>query len=270
MAKLTDIDVVARNEYGDTIRITTPVSVTKEGLFTTTLPEVAVNKLQDYGMVLHKNRMGRDGYFCEKTLDDLRKSIREFAEEALSRELIQEETVIKYQIKTAGSCYIDDDGEIMPNGGWAKKGNYDSDTKKGHWAKFTEYSDAMHVGPSKLQVFVGVYDRKRYRFKSGKEVQELKKRRCDTYRKPEDKTNLNWLCDQVCVAPEGTFRGEVDHLQEVPATEENAAFFVKVLKFIYMANQLFTEFSKQENVLAFIEMNRPLALPDFVDIQEVE
>ena len=269
MGKLTDINVVARNEYGDTLSIETPVSVTKEGLFTTTLPENAVNKLLDYGVSMSKNRQGREGYFSAKTLDDLRKDIWNFMEEALSRELVQEETVIKYQIKTAGSCYIDDDGEILPNGGWAKNKNYDT-TTKGHWAKFPEYSDAMHLQQAKIQVWVGVYDRKHYRFKSGKEIEELQRKRCETFRKGDARTNLNWLCDQVCMAPEGTYRADVSRLQEVPATEENAAIFVKILKFIYMANQLFTELSHQENLLAFIEANRPLALPDIVDVQEVE
>lgn len=263
MGKLTDINIVARNEYGDTLGIVTPVSVTKEGLFTTTLPEDAVNKLLDYGVSMSKNRQGREGYFSAKTLDDLRKDIRNFMEEALSRELIQEETVIKYQIKTAGSCYIDSDGEILPNGGWTK-----DRLKEGHWAKFTEYSDAMHMQQAKIQVWVGVYDRKRYRFKSGKEIEDLKRRRCEINRTQEEKTNLNWLCDQVCMVADGTYRGDVSRLQEVPATEENAAIFVKIMKFIYMANQLFTELSYQENLLAFIEANRPLALPDFVDNQE--
>lgn len=270
MGKLTDINVVAKNEYGDTLGINTSVSVTKEGLFTTTLPETAVNKLLDYGVSMSKNRQGRDGYFSAKTLDELRKNIREFMEEALSRELIREETVIKYQIITAGSCYIDDDGEIFPNGGWAQNGNYDANTKKGHWVDFTERSDALNMATPKLQVWAGVYDRKCYRFKSGKQVTELSKRRPETYHKPEEKTNLNWLCDQVAVTAEGLYRGNVDHLPDVPATEENAAFFVKILKFIYTAARLFTEFSQRENILAYIEANRPLSIPDFVDIQEDE
>ena len=266
MGKLTDINVVARNEYGDSLNIETPVSVTKEGLFTTTLPQEAVNKLLDYGLELRANRMGRIGYFQAKTLDDLRKEIREFAEEALSRELVQEETVIKYQIKTSGSCYIDDDGEILPNGGWSKEQNYDYKTRKGHWAEFTERSDSLNKSTPKLLVWAGVYDRKRYRFKSGKEITEMTKKKVERYR--EKKTSLAWLCDQPVVVPEGLYRGDTEHLPEVPATEENAAFFVKVLKFIYTANQLFTAFASQENVLAFIEANRPLALPDFVDNQE--
>ena len=150
MGKLTDINVVARNEYGDTLGIVTPVSVTKEGIFTTTLPEEAVNKLLDYGVTLRANRVGREGFFSAKTLDELRKEIASVMGEALSRELVQEETVIKYQIKTAGSCYLDDDGEILPNGGWAKNKNYDT-TTKGHWEKFTEYSDAMHMQQAKIQ-----------------------------------------------------------------------------------------------------------------------
>lgn len=73
------------------------------------------------------------------------------------------------------------------------------------------------------------------------------------------------------VIPEGIIlssRGvDVKDLPEVPATEENAAFFVKLLEYIYRANQLFTIFSNKENILAFIEANRPLELPDFVDNQ---
>lgn len=268
MSKLVDINVVVRNQYGDCMSITTPVSVTKDGMFTTTLPESAVSKLREYGLELEKNRVGRDGFFAAKTLDDLRREVREFAEEALSRELVQEESVIKYQVITAGSCYIDDDGEILPNGGWCKQKNYDDKNKKGHWANFTEVSDSCHPVTPTLMVWVGVYDRKRYRFKSGKEITELKRKLVDSNR--DQRTNLNWLCDQVSVRPYNAYRGDVSPFPEVPATEENAAFFVTLLKFVYKANQLLTNFVDSKNILSFIEGKRPLGLPGFVDNQREE
>lgn len=70
MGKLTDINIVARNDYGDKMEIITPVSVTKDGLFTTTLPEESVDKLLDYGVSMDKNRAGRTGYFSAKTLEN--------------------------------------------------------------------------------------------------------------------------------------------------------------------------------------------------------
>ena len=62
MAKLTDLHIVKLFD-DDRIVFDTPVSVTKDGMFTTTLPREAAETLESYGPKLDVNRAGRAGFF---------------------------------------------------------------------------------------------------------------------------------------------------------------------------------------------------------------
>ena len=115
MAKVTDIWIHVESN-GQKIDFETPVNVTKEGVFTTTLPTNAVEQIQKYGLVLRNNRIGNPGYFEAKTLDELKASIKATCNEALSRELVEEKLVIKYEICTKCNYLVDDNGDFVPNG----------------------------------------------------------------------------------------------------------------------------------------------------------
>ena len=257
MAKLKDINIVARNEYGDSISIKTPVSVTKDGLFVTTLPETEMTKLDQYDVEMARNRLGRKGYFESKTLEGLENDIRDTCLLALSREKVSEKEVICYQVITSGVCYIDEEGQICPNGAWSKK-KYNDD--RGRWAEFNYQQNIFGGSVPMMSVYAVVMKQTVYRFNSGKTVEELT-------RVPQpmknDGTALGWLKDQVNVIPyKSTLK-----LDMVPATEENAKIFVSLLKSIYRANIALTALSKAEDFEKFIQENKTIFLPGTIDEQ---
>lgn len=55
MAKLTTL-IVSEHNNNVRLSVTTIVNVTKDGLFTTTLPKEAVDKVQSYGIKLPINK----------------------------------------------------------------------------------------------------------------------------------------------------------------------------------------------------------------------
>ncbi len=93
MAKVTDLRINI-SENGEKIQFETPVNVTKEGIFTTTIPRNAVDEIEKYGVTLRTNRLGNPGYFEAKTLDELTMSVKKVCREALSRELVEDKIII--------------------------------------------------------------------------------------------------------------------------------------------------------------------------------
>ena len=145
MPKLKDLNILHMQD-GERIQFLTPVNVTKEGLFTTTLPNEAYNAIGAYGMSLRNNRFGKPGYFEDTTLEGLQKQIDDLVREALSRTLVEDKTVIKYCVKTRAAYVVDDDGEIIPNGYWRKNRTsneqFESNWRKGndnHMFGFTPF-----------------------------------------------------------------------------------------------------------------------------------
>lgn len=247
MAKLKDLHISVKNEYGDSMSIETPVSVTKDGLFVTTLPQAEVLKLDQYNVQLMSNRLGNPGYFTSKTLEGLEKDIRDIMKEALSRELIENTEVIRYEVYTDGCCFVDKDNNIHPNGGCVKDGE---------WPKFDNPYGATCGHTPTLCLYARVYEKKTWRYASGKTFSE--------YHFPsvsyDDKTNLGWLKGQVNIKQKNNF--SESYLQEIPATEENAKVFVTILKSIYKASLSLNAIKHPDTLLKFIENGRTIQLSD--------
>lgn len=259
MAKLTDLAINIITDQ-ENIHIKTPVNVTKEGLFTTTLPAESVRVLEEYGADLKPNRLGNPGYFESKTLDGLRAEVTKLVEDAVSRELVEDKLVIKYEILTDCNYVKDTDGEIIPNGSWCK--NHDDFNVTAFWQTGSKKRTSEACTPS-TSIFAIVLHKKRYAYKSGRQVV--------TYEKPADREGgfkrtesaIDWLMGLVNTRPTSlyycgasTLAERCKHLPEVDATEENARFFVSMLKLIYKMNELFKGFSEPENILAFIAQNK--------------
>lgn len=249
MAKLTNliVNVITNDER---IHIVTPVSVTKEGLFTTTLPEESANLLRDYGMELRANRAGRAGYFSSDTLEGLRKEIEKVAKEAVSRELIEDRLVIKYQVITKGSYVLDDDKEIVPNGFWIKS-RKPGDQFCDKWREGNS-NDTFRGDMPTISVFARVFHKRVYSYKSGKTLETLER-----YEPKRERGNsLDWI-NSLCNTIPNYAGTKPDYVRfpEVEGTEENAAFFVKLLKTIFQLNELMKEFKNPEYLLAFIAAN---------------
>ena len=257
MGKLTDLQICVLFD-DQNIGFKTPVSVTKEGIFTTTLPKYIVDKLLEYDAELASNRAGTLGYFSAKRLEDLRPQIEKVVRESMSRTLVEEKLVIKYDIKTQCSYVIDTDGEIVPNGYWVKDRNAWDERRVG-WHSGTDGGSDMNLFTPSLSVYANVFKKSTYQFKNGRTVVKYKPH------KPENTTpggNVDWLCGQIRVCPEGGFRpfgmkadDVLNRLPEVDATEENAEVFVQMLKLIDKANELFKDLADPQKFLAFVREN---------------
>lgn len=259
MAKLTDIDIREFLEDGP-VGFKTPISVTKEGIFTTTLPKEAVELLDSYGVTLEKNRIGNPGYFEAKTLDELRRKLHDILKDAVSRELIEDKIVIKYEIRTTCNYVRDADGEAVPNGLWVKDHkNFDKDKAK--WIEGTHKGTSIDKFPQSFSIWAMPYRKQRYAYKSGREYVIYER-----FRPKEDSRSdslVDWLAAQVNTSPYSSgisARFNPEHYPEVDATEENAQLFVTLIKFVWKANELFSQFIKPENILQYLAQHGPLML----------
>lgn len=257
MAKLTDLRIVVLQD-DEKIAFTTPVNVTKEGLFTTTLPPEARQAIAEYGLDLPKGRTGTPGYFSAKQLDELERTIRATVLDALSRECVEDRLVIKYEIQTAGSYVKDEDGELLPNGYYVKD-HKAFEEGRATWQDGTITGFSMHGVTPCLTVWAKVYHKRRYVYKSGKEKTEM-----TLYEGKDRKSSLDWLNSTVHDIPAALNatlmtselkRRALEHLPEIEATEKNAAFFVTMYKLIFKANDLFKQFTDPKTLQAFLETN---------------
>ena len=258
MTKLTDLHIVKLFD-NDRIVFDTPVNVTKDGLFTTTLPREAAETLESYGPKLDVNRAGRAGFFSADTLEGLRRKIEKAVDEAISKELVEDKLVIKYSVTTKCSYVIDTDGEIIPNGCWRKdpveqRKEYETNWREGN------SNDPFHGNLPSVSVFARVFHKKTYAYRSGKTIQQL-----EIYR-PEIKdgrgSSIDWINSLCNISPSDSIFHKEDytHTPEVDATEENAAMFVKLFKLIFQCNELFKDLNKPEYFLEVVAKNIPLAI----------
>lgn len=182
---------------------------------------------------------------------------------ALSRTLVEDKTVIKYCVKTRAAYVVDDDGEIIPNGYW-RKNRTSNEQFESNWREGND-NHMFGFTPS-LSVYAKPFRKKRYVYKSGKEYTEYTPYESTKWSRG---SSVDWLASQVNVVLDdrfGAFASEKDRkraLQNVPeidATEENAAFFVKMITFIDKANELFGQLNDPQYVLAILAANKPLQI----------
>lgn len=258
MAKLLDLNVVEFFD-NDRIQFKTPVSVTKEGIFSTTLPESAVQKLKEYGLSLKQNRIGREGYFENKTLEGLNQDIHSFVKDCISRQIIEDNLVIKYKVKTKVAYLVDTDGEIIPNGLWVKN-HKDFEEQRVVWRNGNANFQSTGGFTPSLSVFALVYHKRVYSYKSGKTVTLYERYR------PADsgRSQIDWLASQVNVVANdawgSTTERDLENLSEIQATPEVADLFVKMIKLIDQTNELFQGLNNPENILALLASNTPKKL----------
>lgn len=254
MGKLKDLQLSVEKD-GERLRFTTPVSVNMDGMFTTTLPKDAVSALEEYGIDLERNRLGNAGFFQAETLAELENKLKAVAKDALSRELVDEKLVIKYQIRTKANYVVDRDNEIIPNGLWMK-GRKPGERLIAEWREgnYAGYMDGVTPG---ISLYARVFMKKTFSYKSGKRVSTYE------FYCPKDcrGTSVDWINSLCRIRCEGAF-DEKKSLPEVDATEENAALFVELFKFIFKANELLKGLEKPEAV-AEIAASMMKALPRF-------
>ena len=259
MAKLTNIHFVKLVD-GEKIVFNTTVNVTKEGLFTTTLPKEATDLLESYGPKLDLNRVGRAGFFSSDTLEGLRREIEKTIEEAVSKELIEDKLIIKYSITTAGHYALDTDGEIIPNGCWRKDPEERKKEFGTNWREGNSKGSTMYGTCPSVSVFARVFHKKTYAYRSGRTIQQL-----ETYY-PETKDGrgkaIDWINSLCNISSTRQWNGKEDfsNTPEIDATEENAEMLVQLFKLVFQCNELFKEMNNPEYMLAFIANKRQIQI----------
>lgn len=248
MAKLTDLHIYARCGE-DRIDFTTPVSVSKDGRFSTRLPEAALKTLKDYGYDGFKvNRIGNEGYFSSDTLAGLEHQLKEIAQDALTQEIVEDKLVIKYILK-GRYCYCTDKrnpNEIYPNG------YYVHGEENMSWRQ-DELNYTRTYTPS-ASIYAQVFHKRKYRYSSGKTVEYY-----DLYapqRRGDTGSAVDWINNLVHIGFDmgwGTLGENIKKLPEVDATPENAALFVNIFKFIFKAATLMDMIRKPEGFVRAVK-----------------
>lgn len=264
MPKVKPIRCIASNP-SDKIVIETEVNVTADGQFTTTLKPSDVEKIKEYGLTMKTNRAGREGFFCSDTYEGLRNKIEAFLTECISREVAEQKKVIKYRIST--NChYVQGDKEdgyaIYPNGSWLPK-RLQEKNGCSRWQEGTDGSSLTNK-PYSLSLYVQVFNKTTYRYKSGKTVTEYE----PCFRESDGRTSVDYLIGTVKMALNNglyswsrtEFQKHLETVPEIEATEENAKVFVEILQFICKANGLLKQLADPNNIQAYIQLNLKLQL----------
>ena len=215
------------------------INVSKEGIFSTTLPKEIVSIFQKYGIQLSCNRLNNPGYFSAETLDDLKEQVNKVVEFFFSRELINEEIIIKYQIGiTCSYCKSDGvTGDIVPNGRWVN-GDY-------HWFNGNIEVNATNQRPYGIIIYAKPFKKLTYRY-----IGNVEKEEYETLSESDinDKYYLNFL-NSFC----GIIEDRYQKKQEILYTEQSAKFFVDLIVSICQLNDKVKDFLHPDGIIKMIE-----------------
>lgn len=248
MAKVTTLIIRSRSIDGQ-VFVQVPVSVNSKGIFTGTISKTESLKLTKYDPQIPED--GRESSFSAASLAELEIKLDKYLNDIVSCELIEEKEVIRYQIETACAyCEGDkeDNFEIYPNGAYIPDRLQEKDTNWcNRWKGGTEDIYAQHPSPYYTKIYCKVYRKKRYAYRSGREITQYEYAPSKGVAYNEN-DYVEWLKNVCSISPINN-----SDIKEVDATQENAAIFVQLIKFICKANRIITELSNVEGLLAYSE-----------------
>lgn len=252
MAKLSNISASAKTKEGP-VFICADVKVSSRGLFTATVGTKELMKFKDFLPDLPKEN-AKFTITAEK-YDDLQPKLRQFLEETVSCELVESKEVIRYNIETRCQ-YVESDDEdgnqIYPNGKWLPKRLNKIIEAQGciFWRQGTEKIREGWPEPFGLKIYCQVFRKNTYRYKNGRETMQYE--RVSSFNMGENKY------DNLCFLKSLVGMGIDEHkkAQEIEATEENAAVFVQLIKFICKANKIMKALAEPELLEEFIKVNQ--------------
>lgn len=224
------------------------ININSEGQFTTTLPQDIAEIFSGANISLERNRLGNKGFFESSTYDGLLLKIKNVTDEYHSRELIDNELLIKYAIQTMASYCINDKGEVVPNGKneWTNLGgNYE-------WRSGTVSSNATNPTPFGFLIYAKPFYKKTYKYKSGIEKIEYEELHFNS-EKQENKPYLYWLSEVCSSRPPSSAQ-----LQEIEYTEARAKFFVDMIKSVCALNEKIIDHLDPESIKLIVETGRKL------------
>lgn len=239
-----------RNEF----KMSYDINVTTDGTFTTTLPAEFVQLFKAANIDLSRNnrRGSKEGFVSDETLDGLKKKVLAICTEYMSREMISERLVIRYNVETICSYLINDAGDIVPNGRFVE--DYGG---RHHWKNGTTEVHAASPGKGTgMRVYAKPAIERVYKYKSGKEKTEYETLNSYPGQKNDHFTigeNFIWL-DNVCsIDPWG-------QLKIIEYNEAIAGFFVKFIKMICQFNEQIKDYLTPEAIRLLAESSMPFLL----------
>lgn len=255
MAKLCTERIFCETERGSkdgSISIKFDIYVTLAGEFTTTLPKDIVEQLENAQIQMGTNRMGTKGYLSSNTKDGLIELVSDLAKEYVSRELICEKLVIRYSIETQMSYQLTVDGKVCPNG--------DMGNGTG-WRGGTKTTDATNLAPFGLKVYVGVFTKRDWKYKSGviKTTLEGHWGSNGISKTREEAPNLHWIANLTTISAKDKWGGGTMNVSEMDYTEENAKFFVDLISALCLLNEkILPIIQDKSTLLEFINSQQKL------------
>lgn len=250
MAKLTDI-IVSTKSKDDYIGIRAKVTVSSKGEFVATVSGDELLKLKEYLPDMPEN--DAKVTFRSDTYTKLEALVKDFLLDSVSCELTEKKDVIRYCIET--TCHYcegdeKDNYEVYPNGSWLPKHLLEEHGLCSRWRGGTEDMSSYMSSPYSLKLYCEVFEKCTYRYKNGRETTTYSHSPCVRFQNNEVTDSVSWLKSLVHMGPERGMK-----ITEVEATEENAAVFVQLIKFICKANRIMKILADPEGLLDFVENN---------------
>lgn len=215
------------------IDITVDIDVNAEGLFTTTLKGEDARLIETYGIKLDRNRVQNPGFFKSDTMAGLIGQIHDVLKQCVNYNVVSRKPVIMYYIDTICSyCLNPETGDICPNGQskYTGVGGNFADWKEGTYKPCSfddNYFGIKFYAEPFMKVEVEYGNGVRKTFLEGAEW--------------GDGTYMQWLSD----VPSFKTRKSYARAQEIEGTEDNARFFVNLIKSICKLNENIGEFLKE-------------------------
>lgn len=239
---IKEVVAIADNDRDMMMKVKIDVSVTKDGIFTTTLSKEDAETIESYGVELKSNKAGRAGFFSSDTMVGLINKVYEVLKACLSYKVVSRTPVIRYNFKT--SCnYLMDGDEVVPNG-YYLKGYNGSEWKCGT----VDNHGFSSTGCFGVNVFARPYMKRVVEYTNGNQKIFY------DHAEFEDGSYMKCLDD---------FGGMSERIQnvlyEMEGTEKNAKFFVDILKSICIFNERLKGLLESNSLESLINSQKELS-----------
>lgn len=237
MAKIRKEVIAHADGDKDTfIRIIVDVNINADGQFTTTISKDDAELIESYGIELENNRVGRSGFFQSDTMAGLIGKIYDVLKDCLNYKVVSQEPVILYNFDTVCSyCLNNQTGDIVPNGYFVGEGDF-------KWKSGTKEKFGWDERGYAMSIAVKPRIKRTVEYGNGK--QKIFYDAKNDWEKGSYMEWLNGLPDKMW---------DRNYAKEIAGTEENARFFVLVIKQICRINEQIGDILKQDKLAELIQ-----------------
>jgi hypothetical protein len=231
----------------DKLKFSYSVSITKDGLFSTTIPQDIVEKLESVGIELGRNQKDNHGYFVSDTLKGLKDKIYEVVNKYSGKKLIEEKIVLLYSIDTTVSYCKGKTGKVYPNGQWQQR-----EEKDYNWVEGTIKHDACNSAAYGFSIFVEPKLLKVWEFPNGEQFKDYQSIPEDMI---EEDSTLDWLNSIAAMNLDSS-----KEPKEIDYSEPVGLFFKSSLLYIINLNERLKEMFTDKVDLKLFNNQKRLSL----------